>query len=96
MTVWIRGLAPRLLGVADLDQADAQGQGQQHELREVVLGERLADAPRDELDQEVGRGLLRTSGGAAAPGSASAAPSPGLTRFVSVRPMSMATSVLMR
>ena len=37
-----------------------------------------------------------TSGPAVAPGSASAAPRPGCTRFVSVRPISMATSVLMR
>ena len=44
--------------VADLHQADAQGQRQDDELRQVVLGERLADAPGDEVDQQVGDRLL--------------------------------------
>ena len=91
-----RGLAPGPLLVADLDQADPQGERQEDELGQVVLGERLADAPRDELDQEVGRRSSGPAVGAAAPGSASAAPIPGWIRFVRVRPMTIATSVLIR
>lgn len=52
-----RCLAPDSLGVADPEQADAQGERQEDELGQVVLGERLADASRHELDEDVGDGL---------------------------------------
>ena len=91
-----RRLALRLLAVADLHQSDAQGQREDDELRQVVLGERLADAAGDQVDEQLGDRSSGRGGWAAAAGPLSEAPTPGRIRFVSVRPMIMATSVLSR
>ena len=58
MTGWNDASPLGPLGVADPDQADPQDQRQQHELRQVVLGERLANAPRYQLHQQVGHALF--------------------------------------
>ena len=48
--------------VADLREADRQGEREQDELRQVVLGEGVADAPGDQLGDQVGDASSRASG----------------------------------
>ena len=53
----VADLATGSLLVADVGQADRQGQGDQHELGQVVRDKRLANRARDHLAQDVERGL---------------------------------------
>ena len=58
-----RGFAPGFLLIADLDQADAESQGQYNQLRQMVLGEGLADRSRHQVQEQVGRRFPRQDGG---------------------------------
>ncbi len=48
-----------LLAIADFHQADPEREGQEDELGEMVLGERLADAAGDEIQQQIRGRLVR-------------------------------------
>ena len=84
------------LALADLHQADADAQSQKDQLRQMVLREGLADAPRHQVQEELGDRFLGEAASPQCRARKAKHPRRDGSGSSSERPITIATRVLIR